>query len=149
MPVSSSSNIPAYDFHAINVTIQARIKAYGDALRAYIVFGQLVETGLSNTIEILEVIEGWEGPRRASFASTPELPLSGRLTIYFLRPEEFERPTSDLLFGETFSSYELLNRVERAYTILTEKPMNYAWNVMERFDTVGTSPLSLVGLGKA
>ena len=148
MPVYSTSNIPAYDFHAINATVQAHIKEYGDALRAYIVFGRLVETGESNTIEILEVIDGWDGPRRASFASTKELPLSGRLTIYFLRPEEFEHPTSDLLWGETFSSLELLYRVERAYTILTNRPSGYAANVMERFDTIGTSPLSLAGLGR-
>ena len=134
MAFYSSENIPYIEFGAINQLMREHPAAHQNKLRAMIVFGSLVASGSPYNINLLEVVEGWEGPRHVSFTNTPALPLRGRLELYFLRPEEFEHPSSKPLPDKEWSSADLLTRVRNAYTILTEDPANYASKIMARYE---------------
>lgn len=130
----SSGNIPYQEYRAISELLGAHPSALNGNLRALIAFGELVATGESYDINLLEVVAGWQGPRSASYGSTKALPLRGRLNLYFLTPEEFERPTAAAPAGQTLSSLALLRQVQPAYAVLLETPSDYANQVLSRPD---------------
>ena len=105
-----------------------------------LVFGKLIATGDTDDIHILEIVEGWEGQRCVSFVGSPDFPLQGRLTVYFLTPAEFEHPTSDSLPGLEISPLTLLRQAEVAYAVVFERPDRYGFDAMRRFDTQAMSP---------
>ena len=117
MSEMASINIPYQEMRAINEIVKSHSNAHIDTLNAVIVFGTLVNSGETRDIELLEVVEGWQGPRRVIFGNTKDLPLRGLATFYFLLPEEFEHPTEVLLDNVDFSSAFLLRRVREAYTM--------------------------------
>lgn len=130
----SSTNIPYQEYRAIGKLMDAHPSILNGNLRALIAFGEIVATGESYDIHLLEVILNWQGPRYVSYASTEALPLRGRLNLYFLTPEEFEHPTTSLSSGQTVSSLELMRQVKQAYAILLESPYDYAQQVMSGSD---------------
>lgn len=130
----SSGNIPYQEYRAINALMGAHPQTLDGSLRAAVVFGEIVATGESHDINLLEVVEGWQGPRSVTYGSTEALPLRGRLSLYFLTPEEFERPNLEAVPGQAWSSAQLLSRVRLAYAILREEPYEYASRVMGRLD---------------
>lgn len=142
----SSTNIPYQEYRAISELMNAHPPEMNSSLQALIAFGEIVVTGESYDINLLEVVDGWQGPRHVSYGSTEALPLRGRLNLYFLTPEEFEHPT-DVVPA-------LLTRVRQAYAILLEEPNDYAHQVLsqqedssapEAADTDPTDPVSFLG----
>src|SRR5947208_3504869 len=121
MPVFSTERIPYQEFRAINDLRRSHPRKHERSLRAMIAFGDLVSDGSGLDIQLLEVVDGWSGPRRVSFSSTSELPLRGRLTVYFLLPSEFEHPSQTPAPGERWSSAELVHEVQAAYAVLFER----------------------------
>ena len=134
MPSYSTENIAYEEYRAIAQLRRLHPEAHGGQLRALIVFGDLVATGQSYDINLLEVVEGWEGPRHVSFGSTSDLPLRGQLHLYFLLPSEFERPSGAPVPSHTWSSADLLAQVRRAYAIMLEAPNDYAASIMARVE---------------
>lgn len=134
MPSYSTENIDYEEYRAINQLRRFHPGAHGEKLRALIVFGDLVSTGQSYDINLLEVVEGWEGPRHVSFGSTNDLPLRGQLHLYFLLPSEFERPSGASVPGQSWSSADLLTQFRRAYAVMLEEPNDYASGVMARME---------------
>ena len=132
----SSGNIPYQEYRAINELMGAHPQALQGSLKALIAFGEIVATGESHDINLLEVAAGWQGPRHVSYGSTPALPLRGRLHLYFLTPEEFEQPRPEAVPGQPWSSAQLLSRVGLAYAVLREEPNDYAHNIMSRLKEV-------------
>ncbi len=130
----TSENIPYQEYRAISELLGANSKEIDRSLRAAIVFGEIVATGDSEDINLLEVIAGWQGPRYVSYGSTDALPLRGRLNLYFLTPEEFEQPSPGPVPGQEWSSAQLLSRVRPAYAILRETPYEYARRLMRTLD---------------
>lgn len=122
----SSTNIPYQEYRAISELMNAHPPEMDGKLRALIAFGEIVATGESYDINLLEVVEGWAGPRHVSYGSTAALPLRGRLNLYLLTPKEFEQPTETVL--------ELLTRIRQAYAILLEEPNDYAQQVMSQVE---------------
>ncbi|GAB4451786.1 MAG: hypothetical protein OHK0029_01580 [Armatimonadaceae bacterium] len=142
MPVYSTENIGFYEMRAIADILAAHPEVHSGALRAVLAFGPFVETEGTADIELLEVVENWQGPRRASFTSTSQLPLRGRLTLYFLTPEEFENPHDTPLPDIKISPNMLLQRVAKAYAVLLEEPDGYAFQAMDRFHSDGNTNMS-------
>ena len=136
----STENIPYDEMRAISLLLKAHGDAHLEAVRAVIAFGSLVATGDSTDIELLEVVEGWQGIRRVEFGSTAQVPLRGLATIYFLTPQEFESPTEMLLTGTDVSSASLLRRVRAAYTVLINRPPDYVQNQFRRPTSSRISP---------
>jgi hypothetical protein len=134
MPFYTTENIPYQEYRAISDLVRAHLEAQNGRLKAVIVFGALVAGRESQDINLLEIVDGWDGPRHARFGSSTSLPLRGQLNLYFLLPSEFESPDTSPLPGETFSSAELLSRVRNAYAILLEKPNDYAFSRIARLD---------------
>ena len=134
MAFYSTENIPYIEFGVINELLREHTSEHSNKLRAMILFGSLVASGRPYDINMLEVVEGWKGPRHVIFASTEALPLRGRLELYFLTPEEFEHPTDQPVPGKGWSSADLLARIRNAYTIVTESPAYYASRTMARYD---------------
>ena len=128
----SSTNIPYQEYRAISQLMEAHPSMLNGNLRALIAFGEIVATGESQNIYLLEVVTDWQGPRSVSYGSTEALPLRGRLNLYFLTPDEFEHPTAVVPADQTVSSLELLRQVRQAYAILLENPYDYAQQVMSR-----------------
>lgn len=133
----SSTNIPYLEYRAIGRLMDAHPSLLNGNLRALIAFGEIVATGESQDIHLLEVIAGWQGPRSASYGSTEALPLRGRLNLYFLTPDEFEQPSVSIL--------EILKRVEPAYAILREEPYEYAYHVMSQIENLPESKAAGMG----
>lgn len=134
MPSYSTENIAYEEYRAIAQLRRLHPETHGGQLRALIVFGDLVATGQSYDINLLEVVEGWEGPRHVSFGSTHDLPLRGQLHLYFLLPSEFERPSNVSVPGQPWSSADLLTQVRKAYAIMLEEPNDYATGIMARIE---------------
>ncbi len=134
MPNYSTENIPYEEYRAIAELRRLHPETHGGHLRALIVFGELVATGRSHDINLLEVVEGWEGPRHVSFGSTRDLPLRGQLHLYFLLPSEFERPRTAPLPGQSWSSAGLLTQVRQAFAVMLEEPNDYAAGIMAQME---------------
>ena len=132
----SSGNIPYQEYRAINELMRAHPQELKGSLKALIAFGEIVETGESQDINLLEVVAGWQGPRHVSYGSTAALPLRGRLHLYFLTPDEFEQPHPEPVPGQPWSSAQLLSRVRPAYAILLEEPYEYAHTIMAGLEGV-------------
>ncbi len=99
-----------------------------------VVFGKLVTTGQTYDIDLLEVVEGWDSLRQGrigEFLSSAELPLRGRLRLYFLAPEEFEDPGTIVDPAERQWVRDLGERVARGYEIILETPAGYARRTLE------------------
>lgn len=128
----SSTNIPYQEYRAIGKLMGAHPSILNGNLRALIAFGDIVATGESQDIYLLEVITDWQGTRSVSYGSTEALPLRGRLNLYFLTPEEFEHPTMAVPAGQNVSSLEILRQVQPAYAVLLEDPSDYANQVLSR-----------------
>ena len=139
----TSENIPYQEYRAIRELLGANSPQIERSLRAAIVFGEIVATGGSQDINLLEVVDGWQGPRFVSYGSTEALPLRGRLNLYFLTPEEFEQPSLKTVPGQAWSSAQLLSRIRPAYAVLREKPFEYAYTLMRRFDEMPIVELAM------
>ncbi len=130
----SSANIPYQEYRAISELMSAHPQALNGSLKALIAFGEIVATGESHDINLLEVVADWQGPRHVNYGSTAALPLRGRLHLYFLTPEEFEQPRPEPVPGQPWSSAQLLSRIRPAYAVLREEPNDYAHRIMARLE---------------
>jgi hypothetical protein len=136
--------ISYHEYRIIARLLQAHVDQYGDRLKAMIAFGGLLTQWDVFDIDLLEVIQGWEGKRFGEFSAEADPALRGKLRLYFLTPEEFENPA---IIGETEERkwvQELLERVRQGYRIITESPPEWAQRVLERarFASTFTAPPS-------
>ena len=121
----SYRRIPYEEYKAINELMHAHLRTHNGKLRALIAFGEIVTRGGTFDIDLLEVVEDWQGPTPVTFSSSEALPLRGQLRLYLLTPEAFEGAGSD---GE--ASERLLYRVREGYDVIYETPPGYARNVL-------------------
>ncbi len=121
----SYRRIPYEEYKAINELMHAHLRTHNGKLRALVAFGEIVTRGGTYDIDLLEVVEGWEGPSSVAFSSSDALPLRGQLRLYLLAPEQFEGTAAEIWMpGE-----RLLDRVREGYDIVYENPPGYARNV--------------------
>ena len=135
-----SGNISYFEYKAINELMHAHIDEFGKDFRAMIVFGPLVTEVETYDIDLLEVINNWEGPEQLSYGSTQSLPLRGTLRLHFLSSSAFE----DLVSRQ---NKELLDVLREGYDIVCEVPAGYAREVLKQSLTPHTAllPESVVG----
>ena len=119
----SYRRIPYEEYKAINELMHAHLRTHNGKLRALIAFGEIVTRGGTFDIDLLEVVEGWQGPVSVTFSSSAELPLRGQLRLFLLTPEEFQGTD-----GDTEAVKHLLSRVREGYDIVYEDPPGYARN---------------------
>ncbi len=141
----TAQRIPYDEYRAITTLMHAHLQTHEGRLRALIAFGDLVTRGGTLDIDLLEVVEGWQGQSSVTFFSSQELPLRGQLRLHLLTPEEFEGKVS----GMRFSKKRLLARAQEGYDIVYEDPPGYARNVFARKaeDDLGTNPLEFLVSG--
>lgn len=142
-PASAAPRIHYEEYRALGRLLEAHVDAHRGRLRAMVVFGDLVTTSQTYDIDVLEVVEGWDSSRQGrlgEFQSTAELPLRGRLRLYFLAPHEFENTGSIPDEEERRWVHDLRERVARGYEILLEIPPGYARRTLE--GVRGTSTLT-------
>jgi hypothetical protein len=145
MPVNTERReIPYFEYRVIADLLRAHVEQYGDRLKGMVVFGDLLTQWDAFDIELLEIIEGWEDNHFGEFAELPNLPMRGRLRLYFLTPEEFENPTSIQDSKERMWVEELLDRVREGYEIVTESPWGWVRQVLDRgrYPSTFTAPPS-------
>ena len=137
--------IPYEEYKAIGELMRAHLKTHKGQLRAMIIFGDIVTKGNTFDIDLLEVVEGWQGLPFVTFTSSAELPLRGQLRLYFLTPEEFEHPDS----LEDPLKKRLIDRVSDGYDIIYEDPPVYAIDTLTRPKPtkIGNNPLSILASG--
>jgi len=139
--------IPYEEYKAIGELLRAHLKTHEGQLRAMIAFGDLVTAGNTFDIDLLEVVEGWQGQTAIVFSSSAELPLRGQLRLYLLTPEEFEHPDS----VKRFSKKRLMDRIREGYDVIYEDPPAYALDVLTQIKprTTGGNPLNILVSGGA
>jgi len=87
---SLRAEISNFEYSAVGELLRAHLALYGQRLKAMVLFGELVTAGRGYDIQLVEIVEDWDGPIFWEFPSTKDLPLRGLLQIYFLRPEWFD-----------------------------------------------------------
>jgi hypothetical protein len=145
--VTDRSSIPYEEHRAIAQLVRAHLDEHQGRLRGMAAFGDLITRGDTYDIDLLEVVENWNGRRYFEFDGTHELPLRGKLRLYFLRPEEFAdpsatKPAEDLPWVES-----LVQRVREGYATIVEVPagsIDQVLNPRRPFST-RTAPASGIG----
>ena len=143
----TSRRIPYEEYKAIGELMHAHLRTHEGQLRAMVAFGDILTRGGTFDIDVLEVVEGWQGPASVVFASSAELPLRGQLRLYLLTPEEFEH--SETL--KRFSKKQLMERVREGYDVIYENPSGYARDILARRVNEGFSdnPLDFLATGSS
>ena len=130
MALVFNSSIPYFELKVINELMHSHVEEFGDTLRAIIAFGPLVTGQDTFDIELLEVVDQWQGPERLPFGSTSSLPLRGRLVLNFLSTDGFE----SLLRRE---SQDMVRALGEGYKVIYEVPAGYVHHIlMHTFGTV-------------
>jgi len=123
--------IPYHEYRVIAHLLRAHVDEHGGRLKAMIAFGDQVVGGATYDIDLLEVVEGWEGKRYSEFSRSRHLPLRGTLRLYFLTPEVFENPSLIEDPDERQWVQSLLNRVRAAYEVIMDAPPGWVRGVLE------------------
>lgn len=148
-PTDVSSDISYHEYRTIAQLLQAHAAEHGHRLRAMVAFGELVTTDSSVDIDLLEIVEGWEGKRLWPFSSTPELPLRGQLRLHFLTPEEFENPGLVQEPDEQAWVRELLERVHHGYEIVMDRSPGWVQRVLGGSERVSAATAPPSGVGRS
>ncbi len=117
------SSISYFEYNVINELMHSHVEEFGTALRAIVAFGPLVTGQDTFDIELLEVVNQWEGPDFLPFGSTNSLPLRGRLVLHFLSTGDFENLVQR-------DSQDLVHILREGYKIIYEVPAGYARHVL-------------------
>lgn len=128
---STTHRIPYPELRAIGELMHAHLDAHQGRLRAMVAFGDLLTSGGTFDIDILEVVEGWHGNRMLVFSGSPQLPIRGQLRLYLLTPEDFENPQGIRDEAERRWALSLLDRLRRGYVIQLQVPPGYAREVLQ------------------
>jgi hypothetical protein len=117
--------IPYDEFDALTKLCDAHLRLLDNKLLAVVAFGDTLRSTQTHDIEVLEVVKDWDGPNSASFDSTAQLPLRGRLNIFFISPEEFEAPLSIEDKADRLSVLTLMEDVLEGYVVIHEHRTRY------------------------
>jgi hypothetical protein len=140
--------IAYHEYRVIARLLRAHVDEYQDRVRAMVAFGDLVTSGDTFDIDLLEVVEGWEDRRFGRFSRSEDLPLRGELRLYFLTPQEFEDPSVIPEPEEQRWVVELLERVRRGYEVVMESPPGWARRVLDQirvYSTITAPPSGFLG----
>ena len=121
--------ISYFEYKVINELMHAHVAELGKTLRAIIVFGKLKTEGGTFDIELLEVVDGWEGPPRVQSGSTADLPTRGKIYFYFMSSADFEQAVMRgpaAAYGvDADDADRLLARVLEGYEVIYQVPAGY------------------------
>lgn len=126
--------IPYDEYRAIGELFRAHLKTHEKQLRAVVAFGPLVTRGGTFDIDLLEVVDGWNGPFTVTFRSTAALPLRGLLRLNILSTQDFEQPSkigdaeTKLLRNDVFA------RLQQGYEVIYENPFGFVTKVPAQTD---------------
>lgn len=136
--------ISYHEYRVIARLLRAHVDEHQNRLKAMIAFGDLVSRGDSFDIELLEIVQDWQGERFGQFSRSTDLPLRGDLRLYFLTPEVFTNPAVIKDAQERQWVEDLLNRVRAGYEIIMEIPAGWVRPVLDRqaVDSTLTAPPS-------
>ena len=117
---------------------------------AIIAFGKLKTEGGTFDIELLEVIDGWQGPARFQSESSADLPMRGKIYFHFMSSADFEREALRNPSGaragdggeDQKEADDLLAQVLEGYEIIYQVPAGY---VRELFSAVRAAQQSQAG----
>ena len=123
------NSIPYFEYKVINDLVHSHMKEFKSNLRAVIAFGALKTTGETYDIELLEVVDVWEGQAQFQSGSSASLPMRGKLYLDFLPSAEFERVAEG---DETEETRRLIRRVLGGYEIVYETPAGYAREILRQ-----------------
>jgi hypothetical protein len=85
-------------------------------------------------------VEGWKGPRLATFRGDSHLPLRGGLRLYFLSAEEFRSPRIIIDPEDRDWVLALLERIRDGYQVVFEQPSDFVRRVIEGDESIFVSP---------
>jgi len=124
--------ISYHEYRVIARIVEAHYREYQRGLKAVVAFGSLVTQGNTTDIDLLEIVEGWQGLNQWMFSGTTDLPLRGQLRLYFLTPEEFVDPAAIPDAEQRAWVEQLLERVRQGYEIITQSPAEWAQQILEQ-----------------
>lgn len=121
--------IAYFEYKVINELMHSHIREFGDKLRAVIAFGPLVTGENTYDIELLEVVDHWQGAEVLQADSSNDLPMRGKLFLHFLATGEFE----NLLRRD---NQGLTDTLRMGYKVIYEVPAGYVRHIL--MHTFGT-----------
>lgn len=119
---NSLNEIPYTEYHIIGQVVRGHLEEFKDALRAVIAFGPLKTSGHTHDIDLLEVIENWQGPLRFQAESSETLPMYGKLYLNVISLDDFQLNAAP----RSSDVEELFERVMQGYEIIYEHPTGFA-----------------------
>jgi hypothetical protein len=143
---SKTREIPYHEYGIIADLLRAHAKEHAGQLKAMLAFGDLVTQGNTHDLDLLELVEGWDGKLFAEFHSSTDLPIRGQLRLYFLRPEHFCNPDLILDAADRQWVKTLLERIRQGYEVIMELPPGLVRGLIAR-QTAGSSTLTAPASG--
>jgi hypothetical protein len=133
MEEAPQSNISYHEYRVISHLLTEHVRELQTRLKAMVAFGELVTSGETADIDLLEIVDGWRGKRYGEFSGTAAgLPLRSRLRLHVLTPEELEDPGVIRDPDERAWVEDILRRAREGYEIIMETPPGYAREILER-----------------
>lgn len=132
--MEQSTQRPKISYHEYRVIahlLRAHVEEHQHRLKAMIAFGDLVTRGDTSDINLLEVVEGWQGKRFGQFSGPAHLPLRGQLRLHFLTPEVFGNPALIEEIAERRWVEYLLDRVRAGYEVIMETTPGWGRSVLD------------------
>ena len=123
---ASLNEIPYWEYRIINEVVHGHIQEFQDALIAVIAFGPLKTSGDTRDIDLLEVIENWQGPRQFQAESSATLTMRGKLYLNVLSLDDFQLDS----VPRSPEVEELIGRVLEGYEIIYERSTGFARDVL-------------------
>lgn len=131
--------IPYEEYRAIGELFRAHLKTHEKQIRAVVAFGPLVTHGDTHDIDLLEVVDDWQGPSSVTFSSTAALPLRGLLRLNVLSTQDFENPGQAGHFNVRRLSKSVLGQLQQGYEIIYESPFGLVRRVLTQGNAATTS----------
>ncbi len=138
--------LPYEEYRAIGELFRAHLKAHEKQIRAVVAFGPLVTRGDTYDIDLLEVVDDWQGLPSVTFSSTAALPLRGLLRLNVLSTQDFEKSGQARNPNMKRFSKKILGQLQQGYEIIYENPFGLVRRVLTQASaaTTNANPLTFL-----
>ena len=138
---SDRPEISYHEYRLIAHLLRRHVDEYGDRLKALVAFGDLVTSGDTFDIDLLEIIDGLNEAHFAQYRGFDGLPGRGTLRLYALSPDVLADPLSVPDVDEQRWVEDLVWRLRQGYEVIMEVPTGWVRETLDGTERVHPSLL--------